>query len=392
MRQKYYVCMDYGLDETGKRVKKYKTYPTLAQARRGLRDFQTEQDTHQTVAPRSMTLDQWLEYWMEEVIQPNRAATTIYGYRKIIDNHLSDALGSVPIQKLTPQHLQQYYSMLMRDKGLSANTVRRHHDLLSCALHMALRQDIILRCPTERVEPPRVIPHEARFYTPAELKRLFGLVEGHWLELIVKLAGSLGLRREEICGLRWSSVDFELRKLHIKEARTAAGAEIVQKETKNRSSNRILHMSDDLYRLLRRERARQAERRLALGDAWPDTGMVAVDAKGNPYSPNAVSLAFTRFIQAHHLPKITLHGLRHTGLRPGRAPVRHRQGPGPLHPRHHGQDLHPPAGSEPHRHPGPGGKCAEITPGARMKNIRAPGAFPQKMVQSMQSSALLRCV
>ena len=40
--------------------------------------------------------------------------------------------------------------------------------------------------------------------------------------------------------------------------------------------------------------------------------MVAVDAKGNPYSPNAVSLAFTRFIQAHHLPKITLHGLRHT--------------------------------------------------------------------------------
>ena len=137
-------------------------------------------------------------------------------------------------------------------------------------------------------------------------------MEGHWLELIVKLAGSLGLRREEICGLRWSSVDLELRKLHIKEARTAAGAEIVQKETKNRSSNRILHLSDELCRLLRRERARQAERKLALGDAWPDTGMVAVDAKGYPYSPNAVSLAFTRFIRANHLPKITLHGLRHT--------------------------------------------------------------------------------
>lgn len=311
-RRKYYVCMDYGVDETGRRVKKYKTYASLAQARRGLRDFQTEQDTHQTVAPRSMTLDQWLDYWMEEVIQPNRATTTIYGYRKIIENHLSEALGDIPIQRLTPQHLQQYYSMLMRDKGLSANTVRRHHDLLSCALHVAVRQDILLRCPTERVEPPRVIPKEARFYSPAELKRLFGLVEGHWLELIVRLAGSLGLRREEICGLRWNSVDLELRKLHIKEARTAAGAEIVQKETKNRSSNRILHLNDELCRLLRRERARQAERKLALGDAWPDTGMVAVDARGNPCSPNAVSLAFTRFIRAHHLPPITLHGLRHT--------------------------------------------------------------------------------
>ena len=49
----------------------------------------------------------------------------------------------------------------------------------------------------------------------------------------------------------------------------------------SQDGNRILHMSDDLYRLLRRERARQAERKLALGDAWPDTGMVAVDAKGN---------------------------------------------------------------------------------------------------------------
>ena len=304
--------MDYGVDETGKRVKKYKTYPSLLLARRALRDFQTEQDTYQTVAPRSMTLNQWLDYWMEEVIQPNRAVTTIYGYRKIIENHLAEALGDIPIQKLTPQHLQQYYTMLMRDKGLTANTVRRHHDLLSCALHVAVRQDILLRCPTERVEPPRVIPKEARFYSPAELKRLFGLVEGHWLELIVKLAGNLGLRREEICGLRWSSVDLELRKLHIKEARTAAGAEIVQKETKNRSSNRILHLSDELCRLLRRERAKQAERKLALGDAWPDTGMVAVDTKGYPYSPNAVSLAFTRFIRANHLPKITLHGLRHT--------------------------------------------------------------------------------
>ena len=260
-----------------------------------------------------MTLDQWLEYWMEEVIQPNRAATTIYGYRKIIDNHLSDALGSVPIQKLTPQHLQQYYSMLMRDKGLSANTVRRHHDLLSCALHMAPGRTSFSAVPQSGWSRPGSSPMRPDSTPPAELKRLFGLVEGHWLELIVKLAGSLGLRREEICGLRWSSVDFpELRKLHIKEARTAAGAEIVQKETKNRSSNRIPpHERRSLPPAA--AGARPAGRAQAgPGDAWPDTGMVAVDAKGNPYSPNAVSLAFTRFIQAHHLPKITLHGLRHT--------------------------------------------------------------------------------
>ncbi len=285
VRNIYYVCMDFGQDETGRRVKKYKTYPSLAQARRGLRDFQAERDSHQQVSPRTITLDQWLDYWMSEVIIPNRAETTVYGYRKIIENHLSEALGGIRLQALSPQHLQQYYTMLMRDKGLSANTVRRHHDLLSCSLHFALRQDMIVRCPTERVEPPRVIPKEARFYSPENLKRLYALSEGHWLEIIVKLAGSLGLRREEICGLRWDSVDFNLRKIHIKAARTAAGANIVLKETKNRSSNRVLHLNDDLLRLLKRERARQAQNRLALGEAWPDTGLVAVDDQGVLYPP-----------------------------------------------------------------------------------------------------------
>ena len=311
-RRRYYVCMDYGQDESGRRAKKYRTFSSLPLARRALKEFQAQRQRQRSVTPSAMTLDQWLEYWMDIVIRPNRAQTTIYGYRKIIDNHLSPALGSIPLQKLAPRHLQQYYTSLMEEKGLCANTVRRHHDLLSAALHTALRQDMIPRCPTERVEPPRVIPHEARYYTPENLKRLYALVEGHPLELPVKLAGSLGLRREEICGLRWESVNFSLRKIYIRQARTAAGARIVEKETKNRSSNRALHMTEDIWRLLRRERARQAQRRLAAGEGWADSGLVALDDLGQPLSPNALSLAFTRFVRRSGLPPITLHGLRHT--------------------------------------------------------------------------------
>ena len=316
VRQLYYVSMELGRDENGKRIKQYRTFPTLTAARNGLRDFHTQRERQarepQDEVREEMDLAHWLEYWMESIVRPNRAETTVYAYQKIIDNHILPALGGIPMSRLSAKRIQRYYTDTQQAAGLSSNTMRRHHDLLSSALRSAVRQDMLLASPMDRVEPPRSRVKEAFFYDNEELKQLYQLIEGHILELAVKMAGSLGMRREEICGLRWSSVDFELRKLHIKEARTAAGAEIVQKETKNRSSNRILHMSDDLYRLLRRERARQAERKLALGDAWPDTGMVAVDAKGNPYSPNAVSLAFTRFIQAHHLPKITLHGLRHT--------------------------------------------------------------------------------
>lgn len=311
-RNLYYVNMDYGLDEDGRRVKSYQTYTSLPQARRALREFQSQRDRFRQVRPRSMTLDQWLEYWLEEIVRPSRAETTLYGYRKIVENHISPALGDIHVQKLSPQDIQRYYTGLLRDKGLSPNTIRRHHDLLSSALRMAVKQDVLPACPTERVEPPRVIPYDAHFYGPEALKQLCALAAGTRLELVVRLAAGLGLRREEICGLRWSSVDFQARVLHVREARTTAGARIIHKETKNRSSIRTLYLSDDLYDLLLREQAKQQRAHLLSEKDWDEGGEVLLDRHGEPYPPNALSLAFTRFIQKHNLPKITLHGLRHT--------------------------------------------------------------------------------
>ena len=312
-RKLYYVSLEYEPDEQGRRVRRYRTAPTLTKARRILRAHLAQRaDRRRGPVRQRLTLEQWLGAWMEQVIVPNRAQTTVYGYRKIIDNHLIPRLGEVALQDLRPVDLQRYYAYMMGERGLSANTVRRHHDLLSSALRTAVKQDLLPFSPTDRVEPPRVIPHEARFYGQEELKRLYGLVEGHWLELIVHLAAGLGLRREEICGLRWSSVDLQRQTVRIKEARTAAGATIVSKGTKNFSSLRTLYLPEDLCRLLRRERQRQEQARAELGEAYCESGYVAVDRLGRPCSPNAVSLAFTRFVRKHQLPQITLHGLRHT--------------------------------------------------------------------------------
>ena len=79
----------------------------------------------------------------------------MYAYQKIIDNHIDPALGDVPLRKLTPMIIQEYYTETQRTSGLSSNTMRRHHDLLSSALRSAVRQDEIPASPMERVEPPR---------------------------------------------------------------------------------------------------------------------------------------------------------------------------------------------------------------------------------------------
>ena len=302
----YYVSMDLGRDAQGKRQRQYRTYPTLSAARAGLRDFLVRREQEMNSPQHQMTLSDWLEYWMDTIVRPNRAETTVYAYQKIIDNHLGPALGDVPLLKLTPKTIQKYYTQIQRENGLSSNTMRRHHDLLSSALRTAVRQDMLLVSPMDRVEPPRSKLYEADFYNPEELKRLYTLLEGQRLELPVKLAGSLGLRREELCGLKWENVSFQRRLLYIREARTAFGATIVQKETKNRASVRTLYIPEEVLRLLAAERERQ-ERELESA-----TGHVVLDQKGQPYSPNALSLAFTRFVRKNDLPRVTLHGLRHS--------------------------------------------------------------------------------
>ena len=306
VRKLYYVSMDLGKDKEGKRVKRYQTYRTLYAARQGLRNFLIHREQEINTPKHDLTLADWLESWMDNIVRPTRAETTVYGYQKIIDNHLLPGLGHIPLLKLTPMDIQQYYIQVQQNANLSPNTLRRHHDLLTSALRAAVRQDKLLSSPMDRVEPPRAKQKEASYLRPEELKQLYALLEGHPLELCAKLAGSLGMRREEICGLKWDCVDYNRKVLCIREARTAYGATVVQKETKTKSSVRTLYIPDDVALLLQREQERQA---------WKleePSQFVVLDRKILPYSPNAVSLAFTRFVRNHDLPRVTLHGLRHT--------------------------------------------------------------------------------
>ena len=302
----FYVNMDLGLDGRGQRVRQYRTYPTLTAARAGLRDFQSNREEYRETPQHRLTLSQWLESWMDTIVRPNRAGTTVYAYQKMIDNHIDPALGHIPLLKLAPKDIQSYYARMQRECGLCSNTLRRHHDMLSSCLRAAVKQDMLRTSPMDRVEAPRPVQYEADFYRPEELKRLYELLEGHYLELPAHLAGSLGLRREELCGLKWESVNFQRRLIAIREARTAFGATIVQKETKNRSSMRTLYMTEGIRRLLLRERARQKKALSAPAE------YVVLNPKGEPWSPNALSLSFTRFVRGHDLPRVTLHGLRHS--------------------------------------------------------------------------------
>lgn len=309
---KYRVCFDYGIDREGNRVRKYRTFDTKRDATRAFNEHKVKMDKGTQIMPSEYTFAQWLDYWYKDIILPQIEETTAYGYRGMIENYLKPQLGEIRLQKLTARDIQQYYTWLMDEKELSPNTVIKHHNLLTNTLNAAERQEYITKNPMRAVSPPKKRQREAKFYTPEQLGILLDKAVGTRLELPVFICAYLGLRRGELCGLRWSDVDLEHKTITIENTRTQAGKKEIEKGTKTASSTRTLYLPDTLCDMLKAAREHQQACRAEYKNAYDDNDYVVVMEDGRPFRPNYLSELFSKFLADNDLPKIVLHELRHT--------------------------------------------------------------------------------
>ena len=309
---KYRVCFDYGVDREGNRVRKYRTFDTKRDATRAFNEHKVKMDKGTQIMPSEYTFAQWLDYWYKDIILPQIEETTAYGYRGMIENYLKPQLGEIRLQKLTARDIQQYYTWLMGEKELSPNTVIKHHNLLTNTLNAAERQEYITKNPMRAVSPPKKRQREAKFYTPEQLGILLDKAVGTRLELPVFICAYLGLRRGELCGLRWSDVDLEHQTITIENTRTQAGKKEIEKGTKTASSTRTLYLPGTLCDMLKAAREHQQACRAEYKNAYDDNDYVVVMEDGRPFRPNYLSELFSKFLADNDLPKIVLHELRHT--------------------------------------------------------------------------------
>ena len=311
-RRSYYVTMRARPRGGGAPERAVRCYPTLEEAIQALDRFNSGRIPDQS-GERSLTVGQWLSYWLEQVITPSRSASTIHGYHMIIRNHLAPALGGVPLDRLTTPQIQRYLNQ-KQESGLCGNTVRKHYGLLHNALEHARRQDLLSRNPAQWVFPPSSTHPTHHFYDCDAMSRLFELVSGTSLEPVVKLAGYLGLRRSEICALKWGHVDRENRVITIAEARTAVNGRSVDKGTKNRASIRRLGYRGlaDMEELMERLWQKRLEEKARMGSGYQDLGFVVCHSGGQPYQADYLSNRLQRVLKNTDLPYVTLHGLRHS--------------------------------------------------------------------------------
>ena len=135
-----------------------------------------------------------------------------------------------------------------------------------------------------------------------------GVGAGHWCWA---LALATGLRRSELLGLRWIDVDLEGGRLSVRRARVDVAYAVSERPPKNHRA-RVIALDPATVATLARHRRGQEAERLAAGPGFVDSGLVFTTPVGSPVHPQSVSWHFERAVKQSGLPRLTMHGCRHT--------------------------------------------------------------------------------
>lgn len=259
----------------------------------------------------------FMRSWLNDVMSYKVRDTTMTQYNYVFDSYIAEykPFHGVKLQELTPALLQSYYNTQLK-AGLSPNTVRKHHANIHKCLDYAIRLGMITVNPSIMTElPPKRKYQGATAYTPGQLRELLNLFQGNPLETPVELTVTYGLRRSEVCGLRWDAVDFEAGTIHVRHTAVMVKGKVTYSDnTKTATSNRVLPLTANMRAYLQMVKAKQEEDKKLFGDAYIDSGYVCVHPNGAPIRPDYVTPHFQRKLREVGLPVIRFHDLRHSAV------------------------------------------------------------------------------
>ena len=207
-------------------------------------------------------------------------------YEQLVRLHLIPGLGRRRLAKLTPRDLQRFYADRV-EAGCAPRSVGHMHRLLSSALKQAAEWGLVTQNVASLVHPPRPPRTPMRTLTATQASALLEAASDHRLAALFVLALHTGMRKGELLGLRWSDVDLEAGTLHVQGSlQPVAGGRHEIVEPKTASSRRRIDLGKEASAALRGHRARQAQERLRMGEAWDDLGLVFTNEVGRPIHPS----------------------------------------------------------------------------------------------------------
>ena len=319
---RYQLTLDSGVNPlTGKRQQVRRRYATEKQARDALSEIGQQAATDQFVPRKAVTVEQLCADWLASL--HNARATTLNGYIYVLAP-LREQHGPLAARKLTRPDLDRLM-VALRDGGTKTAKGHTRRAWSPRSLNAAIDAwRLVLAYGCDR----RELAHNAaaamkkvardhaemQTYTPDEIGKVLRAGDADRNGHLWYLALS-GLRRGEIAGLKWSDIDFDAETITVARSRVELGGgpcTVVENEPKTVASRRTLPLDEGLLAVLRRGSARYAQEKLALGAAHADSGYVAGNEAGQPYTPGALTHMWRKLAKTAGVRPIRLHDARHS--------------------------------------------------------------------------------
>ena len=261
-----------------------------------------------------MTLGEWMDKWLDEYMLFTLRESSINGYRNLIDHQIKPHIGDKRLASLTTADMQKFYNKIKRQgrvnehhfhgKELSNSMVRKVHMVLHQALNVAVRERLIVRNPTIGTTIPKKTYTEKQVLCDSQLERFMEAikVDKYWYDFFY-LEIMTGMRRGEICGIKWSDIDFGAGTLSIRRTVTSKkGGGVSIGETKTTTSERTIILPPSVLTLLR-------EKKVYAICEWV---FPHYTNPSDPLHPDSAYGKLKTLLKNAELPLIRFHDLRHT--------------------------------------------------------------------------------
>lgn len=367
-KNRYRVVWDVGSPDNRERRMEYIDGWEEAKAFKSKIEVELNSGTY--VEPSKITFGEYLDRWIE--IHGGRLAPkTLRSYQTEIKNHMKPKLGSIPLSKLSPLHLQEYYAFLLNDGraeiqrrnikfiketnlqskiadkkelkklndklvraqalldnmivsgngGLSSTSVAYQHRIIHKALDQAVKLQMVIRNVADAVEAPQPRKKEMQYMQIETVNDFLSIIKGSPDYPIIVAAIFTGMRQGELLGLRWEDIDFNVGTISVRQQLQYIHEKGYFFKEPKRESQRSIPMPLPLSSLLRQVRKEQETIKAIYEEAaqekegkneYKDNDLVFCNHDGSPLDGTGVTKRFQKLCKRNEFPKMRFHDLRHT--------------------------------------------------------------------------------